>query len=141
HPTSHLFPYTTLFRSYLAEEAREWETKCSTWNTLSRDPHRRAPLAPESRSPFATSPRPDVDQGFRRPTRRRRRKEFGTGIGSRHSQVGTFNISGRSWDPIHKTTSFAATCPECAQFKKTGYSPRARAQAKSSGAISSPSSS
>ena len=61
-----------------------------------------------------------IDQGFRAPTRRRRLKEFGTAIGSCHSQKEIFRISGSSWDPIHKTAVLVPSCSECAQSKNAG---------------------
>ena len=64
--------------------------------------------------------RSPIDQGLRAPTRRSRRKEFGTAIGSCHSQEEIFRISGSSWDPIHKTTVLVASCSECAQSKNAG---------------------
>ena len=64
--------------------------------------------------------RSPIDQGLRAPTRRRRRKEFGTAIGSCHSQEEIFRISGSSWDPIHKTTVLVASCSECPQSKNAG---------------------
>src|SRR6266851_7920328 len=75
------------------------------------------------------------------PTKRSRLNECGTGMGSRHSQDCIFWISGRSLAPIQRITCFAATFSECAHSRKGPNSPSAREQTKSSGAISSPSSS
>src|SRR5215472_11772108 len=93
------------------------------------------------RGPESTMPQRLRVQSFLVPTRMRRRREFGTGIGSFQSQPRFLRISGRSFVPIQRTTWFAARESEWAQSRNLGYSPNAREQTKSRGAISSCSSS
>lgn len=49
-----------------------------------------------------------VPRAFFVPTRRNRRREWGTWIGSRHSQLRILSISGRSRAPTQRITCFAA---------------------------------
>jgi len=80
-------------------------------------------------------------QRFRDPTSKYRRKDWGTAIGSRHSQSVRRCAWSKSRPPIHKITCLAAIRSEAAQARNGSKSPRAREQTKSRGATSSPSSS
>src|ERR1700682_6762402 len=70
-----------------------------------------------------------------------RRSDFGTSAGAPHVHPSIFFTSSRSLVPSHKITCVAPTLADAAHLRNALKSPRDPANRKSTGAISSPTSS